>query len=437
VNSPILLIAGLIVLVVALVTLVIALLLSPLLLSYFVWDMVWRRLRKPSAAEDVLSLSTEHLDATRPLIIAIHGTWAARAAWALPGSEFHSELNRRIRDRSPRNSSIDAQEPLWYAFQWSGRNTVADRADAIGQLTADLQALFARDADRVVAIIAHSHGGNIAFKAAENFPGNRNLTLITLATPFLATQPRLGNDVFVPLLLGVNALVPAAVLGFTTAMLSPDARLAWAVGAVVLAVGGVLSLRAHRRFPAAQKIMLESTLDPHATTWLRDRSLIVSRLGDEADGGLKIASLVNSWVMKSMREMELLSVVGGANRLIRSFSPKQPVISLPNPPPVTNIASLFATSAAGRIADVVAMWLGLLLLFLLKGAVGSSSGLVAATVNVTSGETPPGEWRHLQSAWSNEERAAFLSHSQVYEDPKVLDEIGQWLTDRIRSSDHP
>lgn len=77
--------------------------------------------------------------------------------------------------------------------------------------------------------------------------------------------------------------------------------------------------------------------------------------------------------------------------------------------------------------DVVALGLGVLLLYLLQGAAGPGSAMVSSAVNVSSSETPPGEWLHAQSRWSADPTAALLSHSQIYNDPEVIELVAGWF----------
>jgi hypothetical protein len=80
--------------------------------------------------------------------------------------------------------------------------------------------------------------------------------------------------------------------------------------------------------------------------------------------------------------------------------------------------------------EVVGVLAGALLLQLLRVAVGTTSGLLATTVVVTSSETPPGEWRHLQTLASRAPTGTVMSHSQIYDDQDVCDRVAAWVTAR-------
>ncbi|OKO90157.1 hypothetical protein AC629_05070 [Bradyrhizobium sp. NAS80.1] len=92
---------------------------------------------------------------------------------------FRSKLESELRE-----ADIAASYRI---FQWSGGNSVRDRARAAEELSHQL----ASDPDNANSIvIAHSHGGNVAFLAISKL-GNRgaNFHLITLATPFVRVFP--------------------------------------------------------------------------------------------------------------------------------------------------------------------------------------------------------------------------------------------------------
>jgi hypothetical protein len=133
------------------------------------------------------------------IITVVHGTWGrgffpkeyrAQRRWLglcpiAPPPWFHEDSCFRNRLESElRNENIAA---TFRAFEWSGANSVFHRARAADELSS----LLASDRDNANSIvIAHSHGGNVAFRAISKL-GSRGATihLITLATPFLRVFP--------------------------------------------------------------------------------------------------------------------------------------------------------------------------------------------------------------------------------------------------------
>jgi hypothetical protein len=150
------------------------------------------RSARPSAAKESVRTC---------IITMVHGTWgrgffpkeymagprswlgklfpAARPPWFHEGSVFRRRLESELR-----KENITA---TFRTFRWSGANSVFHRARAADELNR----LLASDPDDANSIvIAHSHGGNVAFRAISKL-GSRGarINLITLATPFLRVIP--------------------------------------------------------------------------------------------------------------------------------------------------------------------------------------------------------------------------------------------------------
>ena len=117
----------------------------------------------------------------RFLVSLVHGTWAPRAPWTLPGSTLREKLKADLRDLGAED--VEFADP---PFQWTGRNVHEDRRAASVLLQKRLEDQLATQNPPIQVIIAHSHGGNIALKALGLSPAVcRNTLLVTLATPFL------------------------------------------------------------------------------------------------------------------------------------------------------------------------------------------------------------------------------------------------------------
>jgi len=163
------------------------------------------------------------------IITMVHGTWGrgffpkeyrARTRSRLgklfptaPPPWFHEESVFRSRLESElRKQDITA---TFRIFRWSGANSVFHRARAADELNR----LLASDPDNANSIvIAHSHGGNVAFRAISKL-GSRGakINLITLATPFLRVFPtwsgpsfwQVYRTLFFTLTLGVSIVMGA------------------------------------------------------------------------------------------------------------------------------------------------------------------------------------------------------------------------------------
>jgi pimeloyl-ACP methyl ester carboxylesterase len=118
-------------------------------------------------------------------IFSVHGTWgrAKPRKWfglmdnsgAVPWYDRRSPLFRRV------TSDLEAEgwQVVVRPHEWSGANSLSDRLKAGDALAGEISKVAGP-----VAIVAHSHGGNVALQAASRHP-ERPILLATLATPFL------------------------------------------------------------------------------------------------------------------------------------------------------------------------------------------------------------------------------------------------------------
>ena len=113
------------------------------------------------------------------VIHTVHGTFAAKADWIESSSGLESlrrELGWRVRI-----------EP----FRWSGRNGIRARWQAAQELARHITKGMETFPAAHHVIVAHSHGGNVAFWALNDQKlARKMLGVATLATPFLNARPR-------------------------------------------------------------------------------------------------------------------------------------------------------------------------------------------------------------------------------------------------------
>ena len=150
-------------------------------------------------------------------VIAVHGTFVRRAKWFDVGSPLREALGTLAGD------SLRALE-----LKWGGSNSYAARQRAAHAL----RDLILRDvpSDRRAFVIAHSHGGNVAFLAASDREVARRVAgIVTVSTPFLNTGPRLMDSV--GRLIGMSVL--AAAIGLAAYLLR---------GAILVSATGIVRL---------------------------------------------------------------------------------------------------------------------------------------------------------------------------------------------------
>lgn len=112
------------------------------------------------------------------LTIVIHGTWADKDKWQQ--SQFLKNVAATFKDKNT------------ILFKWSGGNSDKDRQAAAKALAAYIKDYKFADGEKL-NIVAHSHGGNVAFAASGQI-NHKIDTMVTLGTPIRGDyQPSLGN----------------------------------------------------------------------------------------------------------------------------------------------------------------------------------------------------------------------------------------------------
>ena len=211
-------------------------------------------------------------------VILVHGTGATKAEW------------------------VTCRSPMWAAlvehgceperFAWSGQNSHHAR-----DVAADELARLLSDPSRSgipQAIVAHSHGGNIAIHAvARSHKTQKEIPVVTLATPFiLAARKRVfspsqlwaGLTILAALVAGVWATID--IRQWDAAWWITVALIAAAVLAAILVASGVALIC--RTGPIWRKDRQSSYLAKLEAPEVQVGLLVVRAAGDEATGLLTV-----------------------------------------------------------------------------------------------------------------------------------------------------
>lgn len=257
----------------------------------------------------------EHED-PRFVVTMVHGTFASKAGWIVPGEPF----GRMLRDAEPTRI-----EP----FVWSGRNTLQARTDAAQALRAHLQALLQRFPRAHHAVVAHSHGGNVALTAlADEALAKRMLGVVTLGTPFLSARvieddPPLGlaEQLAAAIFSGVTVFAVGAALG--------HGRSWWTWGLLTAVAMGVFFALANW----ATSAYLDLTAEPAPPgTW--SVTQLASHTHGElshgrSHGDFQVFAFVASWLQERAAAVERQgSEPGDGPRPGASLDPAQPAADL-------------------------------------------------------------------------------------------------------------
>jgi len=150
---------------------------------------------------------TDDSSTTDVVITVVHGTFARAATWTQPESAFQLELLRHLRVRT-----------VFRRFEWSGDNSHQARIDAGVALARHLDEIDRECSGCPQAVIAHSHGGNVACYALRHL--GRTVTLpaiVTLGTPFITCRRRAIGEreqILITVLLDAIAVLLAVFTSF-------------------------------------------------------------------------------------------------------------------------------------------------------------------------------------------------------------------------------
>ena len=125
---------------------------------------------------------SESTPSCKRVVVAIHGTFSPRAAWARCDSQFAEWIKEQC----------VVANIVWTSFRWSGANTHKARENAAKELIAKCAKMLKREPNCKFVLIAHSHGGNVALMALNESSALQNSTsaVVCMATPFITAKPR-------------------------------------------------------------------------------------------------------------------------------------------------------------------------------------------------------------------------------------------------------
>lgn len=129
------------------------------------------------------------------VIFLVHGTFARNAPWTRTGSLFRTQLAAALTHNGH-------DEVYFETVDWSGGNSHQARRAGAVELERRLRASLRRHPGACHYVVGHSHGGNIALRAAKRAErhAERRIGIVTLATPFLKFHKVRSSMIALPLL---------------------------------------------------------------------------------------------------------------------------------------------------------------------------------------------------------------------------------------------
>ena len=177
-----------------------------------------------------------------PVIITVHGTNDALAdahgqQWWQIGSPFAAILGRELARRGVHDAEI-------VPHQWSGANSDADRLAAAQRLSRRIAEIGKQG--RPVALIGHSHGGNIVMEAVTSGATARHVQrIVTFGTPFFRRRLKAVPWLIAAFQILFGLVVTPIMIGYAVLILGTESgpRIEAAIVFSVLAILALLSLR--------------------------------------------------------------------------------------------------------------------------------------------------------------------------------------------------
>ena len=253
-----------------------------------------------------------------PVIVTVHGTNDAAVEdggerWWQSGSAFTNRLVDRL-------SARGIPQPDIVPVHWSGKNSDHDRLKGAEALARILRRLDREG--RPHAVLAHSHGGNVAVEGlARTRPSARRGGIISFGTPFfvrrLKTVPRL--IALFQLVLGL--VIPPIMLWYLIEVLPTDTNKK--LEAVVV-FGGLFALGAWSLIAGVRKLARRHLAERRlARSLAPSQWLVVHSLRDEAMQLLETAAEINPEYVttaSAMRSLTAFASLAGVVATVAFFA---------------------------------------------------------------------------------------------------------------------
>lgn len=395
-----------------------------------------------------------------PVVVTmIHGTFANGAEWTNDAKSF-----ARARIQTQIESEV-----IFRAFNWTGSNSHTARIRAGQELAEDQAEVAQQYAGSPRFLLAHSHGGNVAYYALRSMPDNvRPTGIVTMGTPYIhcrqrdiATTRRLGPWILA--FIAVSLLMPLAgillylllgamnivIKGFWPGFEVPEVWLA-----IALIVIGLNSIRipvwAYRKYSSLERWAARKQCEVLARLSLplgEVPCMYVHVDGDEARFWLKnLAWLSNIpaqlWRRRTMNLILAAGCIGHLVGIVLGDGLEEQSIGvalLAGFPGaiVFSLATLLSVAFYGQV-------LMILMPFMTRahrGGFGGEGLWCNWLVHIFAEPFPPVGGAAAVSEKSCKVSlsvARGLRHSWLYSDEEVLDSIGKWMKSQTREGiGHP
>jgi hypothetical protein len=251
------------------------------------------------------------------VLVLVHGTFASRAPWTQPGSQFRAVLEQKLGN------------VRFEPFEWTGANADKARRVAGRGLRERLVELRTRYPSALIYAVGHSHGGNVALYATQHDDAQALVAgVVAIATPFLHARIRKVPKAVAGLLFSV-LMMP--LLGFISWISTPMvfAAIDLLLGPVILVSCATARLpaaiyRSFRLWVARRQNEIVRTL-PWPLPSCRILNLQTSL--DEARFHLTVLGFTANLLVVSLVSIPWVILVGSAIARVGSLEPETSVVA--------------------------------------------------------------------------------------------------------------
>lgn len=368
--------------------------------------------------------------AATTVVTLIHGTFARSAPWTQDGSTFRKELAR-------------LQGPVTFRpFEWTGANSHNARIAAGVQLGKHIPNAKTVFPEARHVLIAHSHGGNVAFYSLRDVEVKEAICgIVTMGTPFITCELRSEHTVvgvfrylFATLTFVVSfGLLEIGYDEIKSHFLVKSEKWMLVATATILAVTAwKLILGPARRWFGRAGNRVSVRLKPSCASV---PCLAVHTPLDEAGLVLSTARQIATVPFYLSNELlGMLPAILGTSALLLGLGEVVGFIMDLGGEPSTTAKAIMAVCAILLFACLVAIPVGMAAIPpLARGhpmAFGWERIIDNLTVDIGT-SVHPSKQKHLLDhtlKFSSSARRGGLRHSSLYQDPIVIEHIAQWMS---------
>lgn len=382
------------------------------------------------------------------ILTLVHGTFATRAKWVHDGSTLRSQIMKRL-----------GKNVLFVPFHWSGKNSVTARDVAASRLGQEVSDLHRTYPNSPLFIIGHSHGGNVAARAAE-YCGEQVHGVVSLSTPFIVAEQREFGVKEKHFLLAVTVATAVTTLYMSGVRSIHPGLLPWMMSCLAVGIAIAIfetlfrKLKAHSKAVARKTqlngvpsmLVIRSTGDEASTLLIAMQfaSHFLARtfgiLSSVCDG---VARLRGPWLIKGWKSKDItikFCIFWGGIAFMKWLALHVYFLEEGDVDVGLKLgAGVIALLAVAALSEYIAGGIMLLILPIILMSLpfafflGIEAVLASSFVDFSVEAIPvgPAETVLVQSDLAS---CVGLRHSATYDDAQVITHICDWIEEKLKKS---